>query len=139
MLKNVGSKVAWVGRTASMVFGLALVLALVVGVASTALSATGANFIFGRTTNTAETPTALVSTLADAAKSALIVTNRSGGPALELRVGYQVAPMKVNSNKVVTNLNADTLDGKDESAFLGKTETASDSDKLDGINSTGFV
>jgi hypothetical protein len=31
MLRKVTSKVAWVGRTASMVFGLALVLALISG------------------------------------------------------------------------------------------------------------
>jgi hypothetical protein len=31
MLKSMASKVAWVGRTASMVFGLALVLALILG------------------------------------------------------------------------------------------------------------
>jgi hypothetical protein len=37
---KVFEKVAWVGRTASMVFGLALVLALV-GVSTTALAGTG--------------------------------------------------------------------------------------------------
>ena len=34
MLRNTASKVAWVGRTASMVFGLALVMALVFGAVS---------------------------------------------------------------------------------------------------------
>jgi hypothetical protein len=64
--------------------------------------------------------------------------------------------MKVNSNKVVTNLNADLLDGKsatkfyaagskvadselldgkDSAAFLGKSEKATDSDTLDGLDS----
>jgi hypothetical protein len=42
------SKVAWVGRTASTVFGLALVLGLIFGVTSAALSATGGNFILGK-------------------------------------------------------------------------------------------
>ncbi len=37
MLANTMKKVAWVGRTASMAFGLALVLALVFGAATTAL------------------------------------------------------------------------------------------------------
>jgi len=46
-LRSMASKVAWVGRTASMVFGLALVVALILGVASAALSATGGNFILG--------------------------------------------------------------------------------------------
>jgi hypothetical protein len=48
MLRTVAAKMAWVGRTASMVFGLALVMALVVGAASTAWSATGGNFILGK-------------------------------------------------------------------------------------------
>ena len=48
MLRTAAKKVAWVGRTASMVFGLALVLALILGVATTALSATGGNFLLGQ-------------------------------------------------------------------------------------------
>ncbi len=123
MFRSALGKVAWVGRTASMVFGLALVLALVFGAATTALSATGGNFILGKG-NVATTPTNLVSTLADAAKSALIVQNKSGGAALDLRVGNaatpanDVAPMNVNSTKNVANLNADLLDGRDSGAFF---------------------
>ena len=103
MLRKVASKVAWVGRTASMVFGLALVMALVLGVAATAWSATGGNFLLGKA-NSSTTPTSLVSTLTDAAKSALTVQNKSGGAALDLRVGNattpanNVAPLKVNSS-----------------------------------------
>ena len=48
MFRSMASKVAWVGRTASMVFGLALVLALMVGVASTAFGANGDFFKVGR-------------------------------------------------------------------------------------------
>ncbi len=108
-----------------MVFGLALVLALIFGLASAALSATGGNFILGKG-NSATTPTSLVSTLADAAKSAFIVANKSGGPALDLRVQAGKPPMKVNSSAKVTNLNVDTLDGKD---FGGN-------DTLDGESGT---
>ena len=39
-------------------------------------------------------------------------------------------------NRVV---DADTLDGKDSTAFLGTTSKAADANKLDGIDSTGFV
>jgi hypothetical protein len=74
-----------------MVFGLALVMALVLGLAATAWSATGGNFILGKK-NAATTPTSLVSTLADAAKSALMVQNKSGGAALDLRVGNATTP-----------------------------------------------
>jgi hypothetical protein len=49
-LRSMASKVAWVGRTASMVFGLALVLALIFGVTSVALSASGATSYSGKPT-----------------------------------------------------------------------------------------
>ena len=128
MIGSAIGKVMWVGRATVFLVGLAVIIALVVGAATTALGTTGQSFILGKANNTAETPTGLLSTLSDAAKSALIVTNKSGGSALELRVGNpsatppipanSVSPMKVNSNKVVTNLNADRLDGMDSSAFL---------------------
>jgi hypothetical protein len=123
MVRSTLAKVMWVGKATVFMIGLAMIMALVLGVATAALGTTGANFILGKVNNTAETPTGLVSTLADATKSALIVTNKSGGAALELRVGNastpanDISPMKVNSNKVVTNLNADTLDGKNSSDF----------------------
>jgi hypothetical protein len=41
MMKGIFKKVMWVGRTASTVFGLALVLALMLGVASAAFGADG--------------------------------------------------------------------------------------------------
>ncbi len=46
MSRSVAAKVAWVGRITSMVFGLALVLALLFGVASMALAGTGVNGVF---------------------------------------------------------------------------------------------
>jgi hypothetical protein len=36
-------------------------------------------------------------------------------------------------------VDADTLDGKDSSEFLGKNEKAADSDLLDGLDSSAFV
>jgi hypothetical protein len=36
-------------------------------------------------------------------------------------------------------LDADKLDGIDSTGFLGATAKAADRDKLDGIDSTGFV
>ncbi len=38
-----------------------------------------------------------------------------------------------------TGLDADTLDGKDSTAFLGKTDKAADADTLDGADSAAFV
>ena len=48
MLRKVASSVAWVGRTASMVFGLAVIIALMVGAATAAFGANGDFLRIGR-------------------------------------------------------------------------------------------
>ncbi|HEV2741845.1 MAG TPA: hypothetical protein VGV91_01680 [Rubrobacter sp.] len=93
--------------------------ALLFGVASTALGANGGGFILGKATNAATRVTGLVGRVA--AGEALVVKNPSGGSALGLSVGdpaadpatKAVAPMKVDSQAKVANLNADTVDGQD--------------------------
>jgi hypothetical protein len=134
MMRSVVSKVKWVGSVRIFLVGLSVILAVVLGVATAAVSATNDTFILGRS-NQAETPTSLISTLTDAAKSALVVQNKSGGSALDLRVGNPrtnspipangVAPMRVNSTKQVANLNAQ---------FTGQATTAANADKVDGLN-----
>jgi hypothetical protein len=106
MLRSAASKVMWVGRATVFLVGLAVILALVLGLASTALAGmgVGAPFNLGQT-NTVDRVSTLV--------------NNGVGPALNLRVGPVTAtpannpeaPMRVNSQKVVTHLNADKLDG----------------------------
>jgi len=49
MLRSAVSKAMWVGRAASAVVGLAIVLALLFGVATAAFGADGGNFILGQT------------------------------------------------------------------------------------------
>jgi hypothetical protein len=124
MIRTAAAKIAWVGRTASMVFGLALVLALLFGVASMALAGTGVGGVFNLgQKNTVDRVTQLVGTTAGAM---LKVDNNGSGTALDLRVGdptadpaaKTVAPMKVDSGAVVNNLNADKIDGKDSTAFV---------------------
>ena len=46
---------------------------------------------------------------------------------------------KLSAATYPVSLDADTLDGKDSTAFLGKTEKAADADLLDGKNSADFV
>jgi hypothetical protein len=121
MFKSVAKKVAWVGRTASMVFGLALVMALVFGVATMAMGATGGNFLLGKK-NVADAISTLV--------------KKGPGPALNLVVEANQPPMRVNSPTQVANLNADLLDGKHAADFLVANQKADDSDKLDGLDST---
>jgi hypothetical protein len=110
MLRGAASKIMWVGRATVFLVGLAVILALVFGLASAALAGVGvgAPFNLGQT-NTVDRVSTLV--------------NNGVGPALNLRVGPATAtpannpeaPMRVSSQKVVTHLNADKLDGKNAS------------------------
>jgi hypothetical protein len=122
VFRNVASKVMWVGRTASMVFGLALVMALVLGVAATAWSATGENFILGKG-NVATAITRL--TGAEGVDGPMLrIRNNNADPndtALRLWVQTGEAPMRVNSDTKVANLNADMVDGTDASQLATNT------------------
>jgi hypothetical protein len=114
MVRSVVSKVMWLGRATVFVVGLAVILALVVGVASTALGANGANFILGSLNNSATAITKLTGTVGG--NPALRISNPSaatGSTALDLQVATGKAPMKVNRTTKVTNLNADKVDGSD--------------------------
>jgi hypothetical protein len=118
MLRTVAAKVAWVGRTASMVFGLALVLALLFGVASMALAGTGPNGVFNLgVKNTVNALTQLVSNPGvGPAGPMLRVDNNSsatGATGLQILTEAGKPPMTVNRATRVTNLNADKVDGKD--------------------------
>jgi hypothetical protein len=95
MLRTVAKKVAWVGRTASMVFGLALVMALVFGVATMALAAVpGDPFRLGQV-NVINTASALAGNVNN---SMLRITNNSEGPSattLNLQVKPGKTPMSL--------------------------------------------
>jgi hypothetical protein len=117
MLKSIVSKVAWVGRTASMVFGLALVLALLFGVATMALGATGGNFILGKA-NSAGVTSKLTSDVAGPTLNLINNGSAAAATALNLTVPSGKPPMTVNATAgKATNLNADKLDGTDSKAF----------------------
>jgi hypothetical protein len=103
MLRSAASKVAWVGRATVFAVGLAVILALVVGVVTAAFGANGDFFKLGSSKNFA---------------SSVSVLDKSGaGPALRLRVGHG-APLAVNSSNKVADLNADRVDGLDSSALM---------------------
>lgn len=183
MLRSAASKVMWVGRATVFLVGLAVILALTVGVVSRATAHTGSAGLFHlghnnpvravstlaggvakgvlnvSNTSTATTATAVGAANKSAVSPAVRATNSGGGPALGLSVGAGKAPMTVSGGAAkVTNLDADTVDGKDStefaaatngkannadlldnkdsSEFLGKTEKAADADKLDGKDSS---
>jgi hypothetical protein len=120
MTKRIYKKVMMVGRATTFAVGLAVILALTVGLASTALAGTGVGtrFQLGQT-NTVNAVTKLVGNVAG---PSLQIDNNSadaGATALDLQVEPGKAPIKVNSDAQVANLNSDKLDGKDSSDFLG--------------------
>jgi hypothetical protein len=120
MTKRIYKKAMMVGRATTLTVGLAIILALTIGLASTALAGTGtgARFQLGQT-NTVNAVTKLVGTVAG---PSLQVDNNSadaGATALDLKVEPGKAPMRVDSDTKVANLNADKIDGKDSSDFLG--------------------
>jgi hypothetical protein len=60
MARSAFSKVMWVGRATTFLVGLAVVLALVFGAATTALGANGQDLLLGSLTNAATRATGLV-------------------------------------------------------------------------------
>jgi hypothetical protein len=115
-------------------------LALFVALGGTTYAATGGNFILGKP-NTANSQTSLTASPSFAGK-ALQLTNTNtgaGATALGLSVASGHAPFTVNTGTKVANLNADKLDGIDSSGFLGVNAKAADADQLDGIDSSGFL
>ena len=135
MIKSALGKVMWLGRATVFLVGLAVILALVVGVASTAFGANGGNFILGSLNNSATAITKLTGTVGGG--PALQVSNPStatGSTALDLQVATGKAPMKVNRTTKVTNLNADAVDGRDGSTLLANNQV-----RADGTQTSSFI
>lgn len=123
MLRSAASKVAWAGRAPVFLVGLAVILALVLGVATTAVGANGSPFLLGK-----RNAASAVSTLV------------RQGPALNLVVGAGQAPLTVHSDARVTDLNADKVDGREASSFAdGVDGLATNAQQLDGRDSTDFA
>jgi hypothetical protein len=123
MVKSVARKVMWVGKATVFMVGLAVVLALTVGVSTTALAGTGigATFNLGQT-NTVDAISKLVGSIAG---PSLQIDNNStgtGATALDLQVEPGKAPMTVNSGVKVANLNADEIDGQDAADLEGLSD-----------------
>jgi hypothetical protein len=129
----------WIGSHLTFANVVSLI-ALFVALGGTTYAATGGNFILGKA-NTASTQTSLTASPSFAGK-ALQLTNTNtgaGATALGLNVASGHAPFTVNSGTKVANLNADKLDGIDSTGFLGANAKAADADTLDGIDSSGFL
>jgi hypothetical protein len=119
MLRTAAKKVAWVGRTASMVLGLALVLALLFGLASMAFAANGGNFVLG-VLNQATAVTKLSGNV-PGGPALEVINNKTdaGSRGLQVNVAEGKAPILVNSTAgKATNLNADKVDGTEAATLL---------------------
>lgn len=75
----------------------------------------------------------------NATAAANVLQNAGGGSALSLLVNAGKAPFTTNSATKVANLNADQLDGLDQSSFLRTTGKAADSAKLGGLDQSAFL
>ena len=122
MVRSALSKVMWIGRATVFLVGLAVILAVVFGAATTALAGTGvgATFNLGKL-NTVNRLSQLVGSTDNAL---LRVDNNNAGTnatALNLQVEAGHTPMKVNSSTKVANLNAEAVDGKDSSQFVANS------------------
>lgn len=120
MVKTIFSGAWRIGRATALALGVAVMLALVVGLASTAFGANGDAWKLGKG-NVATRVTALAGNLGVNGPMVRLINNNAGADdtALELRVGSGEAPMRVNSTTKVESLNADLLDGQDSSQFVG--------------------
>lgn len=115
------------GRGTATVMGLAMLLALTVGAASTAVAGTGvgARFDLGKT-NTVNAVSKLVGGVVG---PSLTIDNNSSGvgaTALRLEVEPGKPPMSVNSTTEVKGLNVDSIDSKNSSDFLQESSDRDD-------------
>jgi hypothetical protein len=113
MIRSAASKVVWVGRATSAVVGLAILLALAIGAANSALAHTNVDhkLFHLNHNNPGKALTQLVGTLAS---PLLKIDNNGTGPALQLEARANQPPLVVNADSgTATNLSADKLDGKD--------------------------
>jgi hypothetical protein len=118
MIRSAAGKVAWMARATTTVVGLAIMGALVLGLASAAFGANGDFFILGKG-NVATAITRLAGAAGVNGPMLQLINNNpdANDTALDLRVQAGEAPMRVNSATKVANLNADRIDGEDSAAF----------------------
>jgi hypothetical protein len=150
LTKTIISRIWWLGRGTATVMGLAMLLALTVGLASTALAGTGigARFDLGKINKVNA-----MSTLVGNVDGPLLTLKNTNDPfirtfrnvplSLETRAdagGQRPAPMQVDSDTLVQQLNADLLDGRGAAEFANGTGgKADDANLLDGKDSSAFA
>jgi hypothetical protein len=124
MAKGIISKAARVGRATIFSVGIAAILAVVLGVATTATAADGSSFLLGKS---------------NVAKQVSTLINKGAGAALGLKVEPRQAPLTVNPEAgTATNLSADELDGKDSDQILPIVRAEKDPSPFNADTVTGM-
>ena len=114
-VRSTVSRLLWVGRLTSSLFGLALLLVLALELGPTALAAVPGDPLRLGQPNTTD---ALTSLTGSAATALLKLDNNGSGPALNLQVQPGRPPLEASADAgKALNLNADKLDGLDASAL----------------------
>jgi hypothetical protein len=148
MMKKAAEKALWLAKGAALFWGSALTLALMFGVAATAVAAVpGDPFRLGKANSINNAITTLVGTKSGGPM--LAVDNNSavaGSRALDLRVAPGRAPMVVSAGAgKAKNLNADKLDNLEPSQIKGARAYAwvipdpEGSPSLDPARTSGFT
>jgi hypothetical protein len=140
-MKKVARSVMWVGRATVFTVGLAVTLALMIGVATTALAAVpGDPFRLGEI-NTVNAVSTLVGNVSGPTLSVENDESNRFATALSLRMGNpNLAPMQTNATGRVVNFNADAIDGREASSFADGTDGKADNaNELDGKDASHFA
>jgi hypothetical protein len=135
--KKVLSGTLNMARGTATMLGMAVMLAVVLGVGTTALAAVpGDPFKLGKT-NTIDKMSKLVG---NANGALLRIENEGSGPALDLQAEPEEPPMTVDSTIQVNNLNADQVDGQNADEFMpGAIYTDTEQELGSGGGSTQVV
>jgi hypothetical protein len=122
---TIAKKVMWIGRATTFCVGLAVLLGLTAGLATTANAAAGDPLKLGRINKVSQ----LTQLVGSVAGPSLLIDNNStgtGATALRLEVEPGKPPMSVNSTTEVQGLNVDSLDSKNSSDFLQESPDRDD-------------
>jgi hypothetical protein len=125
MTKRIVARTLWMARGTATMMGLVVMVAVVLGIATTANAAAGDPLKLGKL-NTVNKLTQLVGGFEGAM---LRIDNNSAGvgaTALRLEVEPGKPPMSVNSTTEVSGLNADQVDSLSASAFLQESSDRDD-------------
>jgi hypothetical protein len=140
-MKTVLNKIMWMGRATIFSVGLAVTLAVMIGVATAALRAVpGDPFKLGQL-NSVDAVSTLVGEVSGPTLSVENDASNRAATALNLRMGNpNLPPMRTNATATVPNLSADNLDGRDSESFAdGTGGKADNADNLDGKDSAQFL